>query len=180
LSTATAKFAPKEEDFLVGEVVINTNHFGLGGYDAELFTLLETTSPTPYDLSAPLGPKEETLPIMTTVYTLPSTPLHASRHLLRFVLPTAQYYAPTIEDPLTEEVYKAPTKPSWILKLEEEDTGARVDIVLRPRVDETDSFLVRVDGEEKVVLNEKESLNVLGRGVLEGENIERLRGHVRR
>ncbi|TDL26649.1 hypothetical protein BD410DRAFT_530254 [Rickenella mellea] len=78
------------------------------------------------------------LPIEYTIHKLPLSALQSSstlsstdrpppaRQLLRLTLPTAQYDAPTIEDPLTGEKHAPPAKPAWMREMEEGEAMACV------------------------------------------------------
>lgn len=133
------------------------------------------------------------LPIGYTVHTMPSSPLHSSglnaehptRHLVRLTLPTAQYQISTVQDPLTGEIRSAPTKPTWLIDLQEK--GAVVDVEVRPtEVKTVDDKLssdartskelkvVIINGTEVVVLTEKESLTNLGREELQDDRVSKM------
>jgi hypothetical protein len=165
---------------LVAEVVIDTKLYP-DGYDVVLRSRKPTADPYP-TLPPESGTEEaETdLPLISTIYTLPSTPLHSAnasidnrsfeRHLLRVTLPTAQYYTPAVEDPLTGEMRNAPEKPVWLVQLEE--SGEYVEIGIEPKKEKSVSGTVvnvSVNGDVKDVLGEKESLGAIGRAALEGE-----------
>jgi hypothetical protein len=171
---------PKGENFLVAEVIIDTKLYP-EGYNIELQS--RNLSTEPYPTLTPDSPEENTdISVTSTIYTLPSTPLHSinasspdnrpfERHLLRLTIPTAQYYAPTIEDPLTGEMRNAPEKPGWLVQLEENGGYVEIGIVPRKNVpaDESNKFNVSVNGDLKDVLGEKDSLSAIGRSALEGD-----------
>jgi hypothetical protein len=118
------------------------------------------------------------LPLVTTIHTMPSSPLHSSgltaeaptRHLVKLTLPTAQYQISTVRDPLTDEVRGAPPKPPWLLSLEE--GGAVVEVEVRPGG--KNGAIVVVDGKDVAVVNEKEALTSLGREELLDDRISRM------
>ncbi|KAE9405446.1 hypothetical protein BT96DRAFT_916169 [Gymnopus androsaceus JB14] len=110
-----------------------------------LDSLFPSSSPSSDENANPsetfISDNEFELPILYTLNTMPSSPLHSSgmntdtsesptRHLLRLTLPTAQYQISTVQDPLTGEVQQAPPKPSWLVEMEE--GGAVVRVEVRP------------------------------------------------
>ncbi|KAK2464042.1 hypothetical protein APHAL10511_003986 [Amanita phalloides] len=122
------------------------------------------------------APDERTLPLGYSVHTIPSSPMHSSglaaecpmRHLVKLTLPTAQYQKQAVEDPLTGEMRNPPPKPAWLAEMEE-GGSAVVEVEVRPRRDKV-SFsskkkgtVIRVNGGDVPVENEKESLSNLGR-----------------
>ena len=128
--------------------------------------------------------REEDLPFVYTIHTMPSSPLHSSglhagspsRHLLRVTLPTAQYRMTTVkEDPLTGEARNARPRPAWMEELEREEGGWVVGVEIRPSDGDGKNgtskrpqgmMIVMVNGKEVAVLGEKESLTNLGRDEL--------------
>lgn len=128
---------------------------------------------------------ESVLPLIYTIHTMPSSPLHSSglnegegatRHLLRLSLPTAQYQRSTVRDPLTGETRSAPPIPTWLMELRE--GGAIVDVEVRPRKDgkgkKSGVIRVRVDGKDVSVVGEKESLTALGREELLDDKVSKM------
>lgn len=97
------------------------------------------------------------LPFKVVVLPLPPPPIHAAslssspprrKHLVRIILPTAQYQAP-IQDPLLHEEPKpAPKKPVWLETVEEK--GAIVVFAIEPLAgeayDEPEMMIVTVEG----------------------------------
>ncbi|PFH50939.1 hypothetical protein AMATHDRAFT_60111 [Amanita thiersii Skay4041] len=131
--------------------------------------------------------EQQILPLGYTVHTMPSSPMHSSglaaespmRHLVRLTLPTAQYQIQTVEDPLTGEMRSAPPKPSWLVEMEE-GGSAVVEVEVRPRKEKSFSskkkgvVVVRVNGGEVGVENEKESLTSLGREELVDDRVVKM------
>lgn len=162
-------------DIMVGELVVDTKLYP-DGYTVSLRSKIEKGRQA-LSLLSTLD-ATSTLPIATSVYTMPPSPLLSSGlsadrppcHLLRLTLPTAQYQMSTIEDPLTGETRTAPAKPQWMLDLE--DGRAVVDVQIRPAAASSESKTssklqsVVVDGNVVTVLSEKESLTSLGRDEL--------------
>ncbi|KAH8996173.1 hypothetical protein EDB86DRAFT_3077315 [Lactarius hatsudake] len=128
------------------------------------------------------------LPLVYSVYTLPSSPLHSSglavdhppRHLLRLTLPTAQTQISTLLDPLTGETRAPPPKPQWLLDLSEK--GAVIEVEILPatqlvvagsgkRTKSDDGATVTIDGVVVKVEGEKESLTSLGREELQDDRV---------
>lgn len=117
------------------------------------------------------------LPISYTVYSLPPSPHHSSgdratRHLIRLTLPTAQYQISTVEDPLTGEVRGAPTRPAWLVDMQEGGVGAVVGVEVRGCVVDSAARGAGKKGTKGVLVkNEKESLGALGRDELVDERV---------
>jgi len=127
------------------------------------------------------------LPLVYTVYTLPSSPLHSSglavdhppRHLLRLTLPTAHTQISTLLDPLTGETRAPPPKPQWLVDLSEK--GAVIEVEIRPATQlvaagsgkrsRGDDTTVTIDGVVVKVEGEKESLTSLGREELQDDRV---------
>ncbi|KAI1782492.1 hypothetical protein LXA43DRAFT_932488, partial [Ganoderma leucocontextum] len=186
-------FTPRGEvrlpvDLLVSELIVDSKLYP-SGYDVQLRSRIEKGTKNQLALPTPSsdGAKgdaeaddEHILPVACAAYTLPPSPLHSAglnvdrppRHLLRFTLPTAQYQMSTIVDPLTGETRSAPTKPQWLLDLEE--GRAIIDVRVRPAPAENAratspakvAVAVNVNGGPVVVMSEKESLTTLGRDEL--------------
>jgi hypothetical protein len=141
--------------------------------------------------------EDEFLPLQYTIHTMPSSPLHSSglntesptRHLLRLILPTAQYQVSTVQDPLTGQTQCAPPKPAWFLELESDGGGAIVDVEVRPRADGVGEEkekekgkgkkkgvvdMVLVNGKKVDVVSEKVSLTSLGREELLDDRVSKM------
>ncbi|KAI6023325.1 hypothetical protein EDC04DRAFT_2727159 [Pisolithus marmoratus] len=124
------------------------------------------------------------LPIVSSLYTVPASPLHSSglnsdrppRHLLRLTLPTAQFQISTVQDPLTGETRSAPPKPQWLLDLQSK--GFIVQIEIGPcssgAKKSGGGAMVNVDGTDIAVVSEKESLTALGRDELQDDRVSRM------
>ena len=185
-------------DLLVAEVVVDSKLYP-EGYHVELRSRLHepskpisllpavataagdsaTTTTTTATSESPF------LPLVYTVYTLPSSPLHSSglavdhppRHLLRLMLPTAHTQISTLLDPLTGETRAPPPKPQWFLDLSEK--GAVIEVEIRPatqlvaagRTRGDDGTTVTIDGVVVKVEGEKESLTSLGREELQDDRV---------
>lgn len=190
-------------DLIVAELVVDTKLYP-EGYDVAIAsTVREGTKPISLSLSSNTGfagadssfvptTNASTLPISTNIYTVPASPLHSSglnadrppRHLLRLMLPTAQYQISTVQDPLTGETRGAIPKPQWYLDLQEKGFFVRVDI--RPLVNGKTAVNVngakknggdvtaRVEGVVIGVASEKESLTALGRDELQDDRLSRM------
>jgi hypothetical protein len=128
------------------------------------------------------------LPLIYTLYTMPSSPLHSSglsadspsRHLLRLTLPTAQYRVSNVKDPLTGEMRSAPPKPAWLLEMEKEGGGIVIELVVHPaetalneRGKESNGSVL-INGKEVPIIGEKESLTTLGREELLDDRTARM------
>ena len=121
------------------------------------------------------------IPLTFTIYTIPASPLLSttsdkptSRHLVRALLPTAEYYMPPIEDPLSGELRKPPPPPPWLVELE--SRGALVDISISPanKTVSTSSKVhskAMVDGKDVPIVSEKKSVSFLGREYLEDDKL---------
>ncbi|KAF9465532.1 hypothetical protein BDZ94DRAFT_1281371 [Collybia nuda] len=209
---ASSAFTVKGEirpstDMVVAEVVVDSKLY-TGGYDITLRSRMRAGNKVKnagrreyIPLKSPPGPVTQTsstgdvntgdvindsvLPLLYTIYTMPSSPLHSSglneggtatRHLLRLSLPTAQYQRSTVQDPLTGEMRSAPPTPTWLMELQE--GGAIVDVEVRPRKDGKGKkggvIRVRVDGKDVPVVGEKESLTALGREELLDDKVSKM------
>jgi hypothetical protein len=201
LRSASSAFTVRGEvrqaaDLLVAEVVVDSKLYP-EGYHVRLRSRLHDPSKpisllsaaTEDSATAPTAMTSEPpfLPLVYTVYTLPSSPLHSSglaedhppRHLLRLTLPTAHTQISTLLDPLTGETRAPPPKPQWLLDLSEK--GAVIEVAIRPatqlvaagsgkkpRGEET---TVTIDGVVVKVEGEKESLTSLGREELQDDRV---------
>lgn len=147
--------------------------------------------------SADLSDLTSALPFVYTVHTVPASQLHSSglsaergatRHLVRLVLPTAQYYETPVSDPLTEDntgnSSGAPKpRPAWLEELEQEDSGIVVEAVVRALAKGEGSTIkekkhgaksrVWINGQVVPVVSEKESLSSLGREELLSDRISK-------
>jgi len=159
-------------DLLVAEIVVDSRLYP-GGYDINLGSRIRRNAKF-ITLPAPgqaLGSeeKDKVLPLVVTIHAMPSSPLHSSglhedrppRHLLRLTLPTAQYHGSTLQDPLTDEIRTAPSKPQWLVNLQEKG-GAVVDVEIVPASREKPSSVL-AEGKAVEVVGEKEALTNLGR-----------------
>lgn len=159
-------------DLLVAEIVVDSRLYP-GGYDINLGSRIRRnakfiTLPEP---RRALGSedKDKVLPLAVTIHAMPSSPLHSSglhedrppRHLLRLTLPTAPYHGSTLQDPLTGEIRTAPSKPQWLVNLQEKG-GAVVDIEIVPANRGSPSS-VMAEGKRVDVVGEKEAMTNLGR-----------------
>ena len=182
-------------DLIVAEVVVDAKLYPQGYDVAILSTVREGTQPISLAPSsnAPTT-NASTLPISTSIYTVPASPLHSSglnadrppRHLLRLMLPTAQYQISTVQDPLTGETRGALPKPQWYLDLQEK--GFIVQVYIRPLggangkttvngsgvKKDNDDVTARVEGVVVAVASEKESLTALGRDELQDDRASRM------
>ncbi|KAF9224120.1 hypothetical protein BS17DRAFT_780500 [Gyrodon lividus] len=211
-------------DLIVAEMVVDTKLYA-EGYDVKITSRARagttciplpsstTTSSvpdqSPGNTVSPPGPglvpttdsnsDTHPLPISSSVYTVPASPLHSSglnadrppRHLLRLTLPTAQYQVSTVQDPLTGETRGAPLKPQWFLDLQE--CGFVVHVEIRPlsvaggisnvggggvrkngAAVNGGGVMVKVDGMVVGVSGEKESLTALGRDELQDDRVSRM------
>ncbi|KAJ7807288.1 hypothetical protein B0H14DRAFT_2873687 [Mycena olivaceomarginata] len=173
-------------DLLVAELVVDSKLYP-EGYSIALRTPLRAELAVgargqyiPLSVCAFDGEKKvDVLPLVVTIHTMPSSPLHSSgltteaptRHLVKLTLPTAQYQISTVRDPLTDEVRGAPPKPPWLLSLEE--SGAVVEVEVRPG-GKKGSAVVVVDGKDIAVVKEKEALTTLGREELLDDRISKM------
>lgn len=192
-------------DLIVAEVIVDTKLYP-GGYDVAIAsTVREATkyislaplSDAGSGSSALLTTDASALPIATSIYTVPVSPLHSSglnadrppRHLLRLILPTAQYQISTVQDPLTGETRGALPKPQWYLDLQ--DKGFVVQVDIRPLggaggddsnatngdvngAKKNDDITARVGGVVVGVASEKESLTALGRDELQDDKVSKM------
>ncbi len=161
-------------DLMIAELVVDTKLYP-EGYAVKLRSRVDKEPQRlPLPASGEDSPMDNPLPISPSVYTLPLSPLHSAGlaadrppcHLLRLMLPTAQFQMSTIQDPLTGETRSAPPKPQWLLDLE---VGRAVIFVeVRPASLESNDkkTTVTIDGNSTPVFNEKESLTNLGRDEL--------------
>ncbi|KAF8273143.1 hypothetical protein EI94DRAFT_1769431 [Lactarius quietus] len=200
LRTASSAFTVRGEvrqaaDLLVAEVVVDSKLYP-EGYHVRLrsrlhdpnkpISLLPANATAEDSATAPTAMTSEPpfLPLVHTVYTLPSSPLHSSglaedqspRHLLRLTLPTAQTQISTLLDPLTGETRAPPPKPQWLLDLSEK--GAVIEVEIRPATQlvaagriRGDDTTVTIDGVAVKVEGEKESLTSLGREELQDDRV---------
>ncbi|KAA1470286.1 hypothetical protein DENSPDRAFT_797515 [Dentipellis sp. KUC8613] len=168
-------------DLLAAEIIVDSKLYP-DGYEVQLRSRIQSGS-TAIPLLAPGGklPDESVLPLTYTVHTLPSSPLHSSsltsdspsRHLLRFMLPTAQQQISTLQDPLTGETRGPRPKPQWLVDLQEK--GAVLDVEVRPAgkilATRKSKSAVTIDGNAVKVESEKESLTSLGRDELQEDRV---------
>ncbi|KAG8221133.1 hypothetical protein J3R82DRAFT_2667 [Butyriboletus roseoflavus] len=190
-------------DLVVAEVVVDTKLYPEGYNVTITSTVREGTkcislAPSSNAGTAGADPwpvpttNASTLPISTSIYTVPASPLHSSglnadrppRHLLRLMLPTAQYQISTVQDPLTGETRGALPKPQWYIDLQEKGFSVQVDI--RPLSSASgdgqkvgngkngDNVVARVEGVVVGVASEKESLTALGRDELQDDRVSRM------
>ncbi|KAH9167353.1 hypothetical protein EDB89DRAFT_1997760 [Lactarius sanguifluus] len=204
LRSASSAFTVRGEvrqaaDLLVAEVVVDSKLYP-EGYHVRLTSRLHDPS-KPISLlpaiamtgdsataTAEMTSEPPFLPLVYSVYTLPSSPLHSSglavdhppRHLLRLTLPTAQTQISTLLDPLTGETRAPPPKPQWLLDLSEK--GAVIEVEILPvtqlvaagsgkRTKSDDGTTVTIDGVVVKVEGEKESLTSLGREELQDDRV---------
>ncbi|KAH9074795.1 hypothetical protein EDB83DRAFT_2353373 [Lactarius deliciosus] len=204
LRSASSAFTVRGEvrqaaDLLVAEVVVDSKLYP-EGYHVRLrsrlhdpskpISLLPAIATTGDSATATTEMTSEPpfLPLVYSVYTLPSSPLHSSgltvdhppRHLLRLTLPTAQTQISTLLDPLTGETRAPPPKPQWLLDLSEK--GAVIEVEILPatqlvaagsgkRTKSDDGTTVTIDGVAVKVEGEKESLTSLGREELQDDRV---------
>ncbi|KZT41749.1 hypothetical protein SISSUDRAFT_1000411 [Sistotremastrum suecicum HHB10207 ss-3] len=168
------------EDYLVGEVIVDSLMYQ-GGYEVQLLSVCKSASRETLSSMAPLDQiVGSALPFVTSIYTLPSNPLHSSdpsterppRHLIRITLPTSVYHSLPIDSPLTGETRAPPEWPEWLTILEKE--GAVVDISIKAHSesgsDAKQSVGAWINGVEIPVHGEQDSLNLVGRSALEGKS----------
>jgi len=194
-------------DLIVTEVVVDTKLYP-EGYDVAITsTVREGVKPISLapssnacsvgvDKSSVPTSNARTPPISTSIYTVPASPLHSSglnadrppRHLLRLMLPTAQYQISTVQDPLTGETRGALPKPQWYLDLQ--DKGFIVQVDIRPLGGAGEKgktpvngngakknggdVTARVGGVVVEVASEKESLTAIGRDELQDDRVLRM------
>ncbi|KDQ19629.1 hypothetical protein BOTBODRAFT_126512 [Botryobasidium botryosum FD-172 SS1] len=176
-----------DDDFLVCEVVVDSKLFP-AGYDIKLATASRSDdegcqeASTSKASSLALGPLSDAwsktiIPVETNLYTFPPSALlsgsltsSAPRHLLRFTIPTSTYTTPPIDDPLTGETRRAPTKPPWLLDIEK--NGGVVEVSIAPAGGRAGKTKVSVNGVPVDVASEKKSLAALGKSELENEKLE--------
>lgn len=220
-SSSSSAFTVKGElkyttDLIVAEVVVDTKLYA-EGYDvsisstvreksAKYISLVSSSSSSDSDADTNADSDSSTdtttttsvLPVSTSIYTVPASPLHSSglnadrppRHLLRLMLPTAQYQTSTIlQDPLTRETRGASTKPQWYADLQEKGfvvevriqptnsggtSGSKNDVTNANGAKKSGDVTVRVDGVVVGAANEKESLTALGRDELQNDRVSRM------
>lgn len=191
-------------DLIIAEVVVDMKLYP-EGYDVVIrSTVREGTvpislAPSSSASSAGVDPSSistmntSTLPISTSIYTVPASPLHSSglnadrppRHLLRLMLPTAQYQISTVQDPLTGETRGALPKPQWYLDLQDKGFIVQVNIQPLDGIGKTPvngngtkknggDVTARVEGVVVTVASEKESLTALGRDELQDDRVSRM------
>jgi hypothetical protein len=167
-------------DLLVAEVIVDSKLYP-EGYIVRMKSRIRQNAkyivlPSPGgDVDA-----EKLLPLMTTIHTMPSSPLHSSglnadrpsRHLLRLTLPTAQFQSSTLQDPLTGEMRSPPQRPQWLVDLQEKG-GVIVDLDILPTTVKELLGCIDVNGTSLVVVNEKESLTSLGREELQDDRVSK-------
>lgn len=215
IKSSSSAFTVKGElkhstDLIVAEVVIDTKLYP-EGYDVNItstvregskcISLVPSSSAgsTGADPSPAPTTNASTLPISTSIYTVPASPLHSSglntdrppRHLLRLTIPTAQYQISTVQDPLTGETRGALPKPQWYMDLQEKGFGVQIDILPLGSASASASengkkaenkdcakkggdVITRVDGVVVVVASEKESLTALGRDELQDDRVSKM------
>ena len=204
LRSASSAFTVRGEvrqaaDLLVAEVVVDSKLYPEGYHvrlrsrlhdpNKPISLLLPATATAEDSATAPAAMTSESpfLPLVYSVYTLPSSPLHSSglaedhspRHLLRLMLPTGHTQISTLLDPLTGETRAPPPKPQWLLDLSEK--GAVIEVEIRPATQlvaagsgkgtKGDDTTVTIDGVVVKVEGEKESLTSLGREELQDDRV---------
>jgi hypothetical protein len=167
-------------DLLVAEIIVDSKLYP-NGYAVKLTSRVRKNAKY---IPLPSGSEESTgeeLPLLATIHTMPSSPLHSSglnedrppRHLFRLTLPTAQYQSSTtLQDPLTGETRSPPQKPQWLIDLQEQG-GAVVDVEIVPVTAGSSSGTIAVNGVELNVVSEKESLTSLGRDELQDDRVSK-------
>lgn len=182
-------------DLLVAEIVVDSKLYP-EGYEVLItsrprentrFISLESSSSSrkdDVDSDSSSGSTSTDLPISSSVYTIPASPLHSSglnadrppRHLARLTLPTAQYQVSTVKDPLTGETRSAPPKPQWFNDLHERGFVVRVEIkpVTASALGTKNGMVVKVGGVNVGIASEKESLTALGRDELQDDRVSRM------
>jgi len=182
-------------DLLVAEIVVDSKLYP-EGYEVLItsrprentrFISLESSSSSrkdDVDSDSSSGSTSTDLPISSSVYTIPASPLHSSglnadrppRHLARLTLPTAQYQVSTVKDPLTGETRSAPPKPQWFNDLHERGFVVRVEIkpVATSALGTKNGMVVKVGGVNVGIASEKESLTALGRDELQDDRVSRM------
>ncbi|KAG9032644.1 hypothetical protein FRB95_001154 [Tulasnella sp. JGI-2019a] len=173
-------------DIVVAEITINPEAYP-GGYRVQTMASLWASvegSTEPLRIGVPLftsrpPPTGMHFPLAAHIYTVPSSTLLSAmsdkptaRHLLRLTLPTAQYSAFPILDPLTGETTMPPTKPSWLAGLERRGvvveiqiSGVLGDIVTTKGTPRKITF----NGKDVAIFSERKSVSLLGRDVLEDD-----------
>ncbi|KAH8794593.1 hypothetical protein DL96DRAFT_1650631 [Flagelloscypha sp. PMI_526] len=187
--------ASPPKDLVIAEIVIDSRMYtSEGGYDIKVRSwlihdddnhpveALQTIIPSTVTPTSSETPEEPILPLVYSMYTLPSSALHSSstsesgdgliRHMMRATLSTAKYDIQTLEDPLTGELQSAPERPDWLLHLEAGGrVGVSVDVVPKTapmpkskvRSGKRKICDVNVNGDTVKILDEKESLGAIGR-----------------
>lgn len=125
-----------ERDFLIAEIIVSSELYP-SGFEIQTTSVLRSNEEPTIPLVVIPRADTPVLPIITTVFTLPPSPLRPSdktgtRYLVRLTFPTARYEVPTIEDPLTGEMRAAPPNPQWLKDLRER--GAVLDVLIKPLV----------------------------------------------
>lgn len=198
LKASSSAFTLKGEikhstDLLVAEIVVDSKLYPEGyevlitsrPRDNAKFISLDSSRENDTELVTSAGTTD--LPISSSVYTIPASPLHSSglnadrppRHLLRLSLPTAQYQVSTVKDPLTGEIRTAPPKPQWFNDLHEK--GFVVQVEIKPVIPSAlgikksdGGVIVKVGGANVGIASEKESLTALGRDELQDDRVSRM------
>ena len=193
LKSSSSAFTLKGEikhstDLLVAEIVVDSKLY------PECYEVLITSRPrentkfisleTSGDLDSSTDSTSSDLPISSSIYTIPASPLHSSglnadrppRHLVRLTLPTAQYQVSTVKDPLTGETRSAPPKPQWFTDLHERGFLVRVEIkpAVTSALGSKSGAVVKVCGANIGIAGEKESLTALGRDELQDDRVSRM------
>jgi hypothetical protein len=122
----------KPHDAVVCEIVIDAALYKTGCIVQLASQILAAENSLPFDQFL-TDPTESPLPFQSIVCPLPSSALNSSsskRYLLIITLPTAQYFDPSIHDPLTGKATNPPPKPEWLFTLEE--YGALVNVLIKP------------------------------------------------
>jgi hypothetical protein len=162
-------------DLTVGELVVDTKLYPTG-YSVWVHSRIDKARQpiSLFDGTDSASAWSDVLPIVTSAYTMPPSPLHSSGlntdrppcHLLRLTLPTAQYQMSTIHDPLTGETRTAPARPQWLLDLDE--GRAIIQVEIKPSATSATAAQlmtssIMVNDVAVNVMKEKESLTSLGR-----------------
>ncbi|KZT53400.1 hypothetical protein CALCODRAFT_501144 [Calocera cornea HHB12733] len=172
-------------DFVIGELLLYPDLYESAyrievGY--ELLPAPGTSKPLDLTLKSTDSMPPE-LQVRAAVYTLPPSALHShgmdltmatppTKHLLRFTLPTAAYYA-AVSDPLSIDDPDGHSLelPTWLKDLEERSAVVTITITGNDSGEEKE---ILFSGKPVTVLGEKESVDVFGTEELEDNRIEKL------
>ncbi|KZP01647.1 hypothetical protein CALVIDRAFT_559449 [Calocera viscosa TUFC12733] len=173
-------------DFVIGELLIYPDLYESSyRIDVGYEPLPGSSTSKPLDLTVKsTDGVPSDLQIRAVAYTLPPSPLHShgmdlamatppTKHLLRFTLPTAAYYAPvsdllSIDDTADGNGQQL---PAWLKELE--DKGAVISFTITGN-DAAAKREILLAGQPVKVFSEKESVDVFGTEELEDNRVGKL------